>query len=481
MSDLQNLYHGHKVVAMPNGTLGVTSCHERQTSQKADDASSISSYHSRAHSRSSSRGGSISRSRDIVQDVYDRMGVNYVRGRPSIESFLQDNKGLGDATKPNNEDHGTSFQRKNLRQSNFGSSVLTPGDVANGTSNGGGYRPVPRGRVGAQWPPVSNDGERKESSNSKNEVSAATISSSTFGNPNKGGPNERRSMPQTSAMSYLQHLSADHRDEQTRESFIHAPDDEREEMTVVSAKSTKSSVRERIGLFGGPRSVSNFGTGPTNNTRHSYGGSSSTKRSYPPKISIYDSASVSNQGLKDETEDFADAGNAVDQSNCIGGNRRDSGANSVSRRSVADAFLTAISKSNNDTSVQGPSSPRTITRNISIVEIPSKESQANDAASVADSSVSGDDFGVGSPKGRFGKSTPTFAKTATDRAINASTEKQIETRVQSQIAIVTKKFEAEIRRVENRIDQECKARIEALEKKNQELSLLLSQRAKFSS
>jgi hypothetical protein len=69
------LYHGHKVVAMPSSACGGMSVRNVVSSKNTDYLATSP----RCRSRSRSSRGSVSRSRDIVQDVYDRMGVNYTR------------------------------------------------------------------------------------------------------------------------------------------------------------------------------------------------------------------------------------------------------------------------------------------------------------------------------------------------------------------------------------------------------------------
>lgn len=388
---------------------------KRYQDKQSNDDTSVSSYHSRLRNRS--RGGSVSRSRDIVQDVYDRMGVNYVRGRPSIEALLQD-KDTGDSAKP----------------------TSTPGNLS--------------ARNVAQWPPVSTP------RSSENEEKASTHSR-TFSLPPAGPKdrNDRKSMPPVTSRSFSRKHMADQRDEDSKTVDFQAPDDERDAISLVSAKSSKS-VRDRISIYGSSIRASMGGSARAN-VRHSYGGTSN-KRHYPPKVNLYDNPSVGNKGVKDGADASVDASQGVDQTSCIGGtrNRLSAGANSASQRSVGEAFLSAISKPNNESS-----SPRHISRNIVVVEIPNNnDQQGNDNGSAA-SSVSGDDF-LTSPRQRGGK----YA----NKANSTSIEKQIDERVHAQIAALTRKFDADIRRVENRIDQECKARIEELEKRNEELMVLLS-------
>lgn len=93
-SSVAELYKGHKVVVMPSGDeIGLKS-----PTWNADNKTT-SPYRRRSRGRSTER-SPVSRSRDIVQDVYDRMGVNYTRGRSSIDSLVEDNAAKQPKTRP---------------------------------------------------------------------------------------------------------------------------------------------------------------------------------------------------------------------------------------------------------------------------------------------------------------------------------------------------------------------------------------------
>ncbi len=456
MSELNNIYHGHKVVAMPSSPFDGLSYLEK----KGDDGS-ISSYHSRYRSRSNGRGASISRSRDIVQDVYDRMGVNYVRGRPSIDSILDQNRAPGDTKKGSGQDMQRSIPHMNTRQSEVGTaSTKKPGSIVV-DSTSGHQRSTHRGRLTRQWPPgppggVSNDNDDNGSSHSR--TSQQSKKNSTIMVTESKERSNRMSMPTAFSSYGLRNVQTDQRDEEGKEIEIHAPDDERDGISVLSFKSNKSLVRDRIGAYA---TSAKSTTGSRANVRHSYSGSS-IKRSYPPKVNLYDSIGNNDEGKGERADVSVDGSNVIDQSSCIGGTRNlQSSTNSVSR-SVADAYLTSISKPSN----QG-SSPRAVSKNIAVVEISTNDFHGNDNASEAASSVSGEDFLPSSPTKKCGSKSHVGKTIGGDSDFSkASIEKFIEDRVQSQISILTRKFEAEIRRVENRIDQECKVRIEELEKRN---------------
>jgi hypothetical protein len=70
-----DLVKGHQIVVMPNSALGGMTVRDLVSSRDGDQP-----QHKPRRSRSAGR--TVSRSRDIVQDVYDRMGVPYSRGQP---------------------------------------------------------------------------------------------------------------------------------------------------------------------------------------------------------------------------------------------------------------------------------------------------------------------------------------------------------------------------------------------------------------
>jgi hypothetical protein len=130
---------------------------------------------------------------------------------------------------------------------------------------------------------------------------------------------------------------------------------------------------------------------------------------------------------------------------------------------------------------------------MSIVNIPSDELNGvngvvvQDAASLAASSVSGDDF-ASSPKKdpylkRTSASSNRFSSEYTrsggphdhpDTALPNQIEKLVEERVQAEVATMWKSVEAEIRRIESRMELDYKARIEELEKKTDKVNSILS-------
>ena len=199
MHQLSVASKNHKVVASPAGPFVPSTYLE----ERADDASAASSYHSR-RLRSRSRGGSVSRSRDIVQDVYDRMGVNYVRGRPSIESFLKDPAIEADKSSANKD-----------------VSTLSTGDYSSEVKH-------TVSRLSNQWPPTNGTAEKGSTHSRAYSVPGKQLHRSSFHTPAR--------------------ISAvDSRDEAAKDHG--APEDERDTISVFSAKSSKS-VKERISIYG---------------------------------------------------------------------------------------------------------------------------------------------------------------------------------------------------------------------------------------
>lgn len=424
---MSKLYNGAGVVAMPTERMSF----EKPPRSGGDDVST-SSNRSRNSSRSNGRSGS--RSRDIVQEVYNKMGVNYVRGQStSLETLLMNNKGLGEDLKETRGSEAPSVTPRNtIRAHDFGSA-----NSKSETKSPSLSRPS-RGRLSQQWPPPGpmEEGETV----AKSPALSVSSMKSRF---------NRMSLPAKSPVNGFPKKSVERREIDTIKSEFGGFEDERDTRSVVSSA---KSVKERIGMYrastGGIR-------------RQSYG-SNVNKR--PPKINIYDTSSV-----VDSTNRAADSTIEIDQSSFIGLSKNDYPSNnSVSRLSVGDAWLSAIHRSTIPSSANTVSG-NTVSKNISIVEIHHNDLSGDDAGSAA-SSVSGEDFLSASPKRQVDRGLVKGGKRS-----NANFEHMVEERVQAQIAILNMKFEAEIRRIENQIDQECKVRIESLEKRNEELMDLLTQ------
>ena len=370
----------HRVVVMPSSEFRGTGASQNTDYQ-------YSTPYRRSRSRSIGR-KSGSRSHDIVQDVYNRMGVNYTRGHSSIENLLEDNKGL--VSKSSNQKNARQLSSENPFQA-------VP-------------KPKSRGRS------TTRRIEREPSTSTKAKSPTDRDSILQTLNHSRSFNGERND-----GHSYFESRDDDHRQEAAR-------NDEDAEARSVGARSVLS-VKDRISAF-----------------------ETSSRKTSAQNIRSYN-------------------GLASDR-------RRDSSANSVSHRStksgVADAFLVAISQNK-----PAVSSPRS-SKGVPIVEIQSRELHNGigiESASLAASSVSGEDFAsknLSSTKLNFrAHNIPTLI-TTTENGYNEKVEKLIEERVQSQVSQIYKHFEAEICRIETRLADEYRSRIEKLEKKTDKLYSVFS-------
>jgi hypothetical protein len=165
--NMESRLTGHKVVAMP-------------------PVESLTKHHHPVHTPTRSPGKQkqrgiprpkspartpASRSRDIVQEVYDRMGVNFVRGRSSIElddskSVISIHSGTKSVTK------SPSRRRSDVFRSSTGSIGGHPKGSSTGGAEGTNHKHSEvdaescrsvssRGFAGARWPPHSSAEQSK--------------------------------------------------------------------------------------------------------------------------------------------------------------------------------------------------------------------------------------------------------------------------------------------------------------------------------
>jgi hypothetical protein len=424
---------------MPNTSFGGKSVRDVVSSQNADHGSTTPAR----RSRSGSTGRSSALGSHIVQDVYDRMGVNYIRGRPSIENLLEDDKANNEAITP------TPRGRSAIRRSeSYDAKSSTPsrGRKENSNDSDRRRRLPSRGRISTIWPPpdaAGSTGNHKPSSSASqpSAVDAEILLTSGTSVLKERNSYARRSMPQPSRPDLRQSYT-ESRDEM-KEDEPSPQDDDRD---CVSVKSVKS-VKDRINAFG----ASSRPSTAARNVRRSFN-SKFTKPQHPKKVDIYanSTASTDDQGGKqDVAEAFVDASDNMGLNTyVIGREPRFSAANSSSHHRSANS------------------------RNAPDVEIPSNQIHVGDEdlASIAASSVSGVDFAE-SPKKR-NRTDDKFSWN--DGPPDAHIEKLVEERVQAHIATLTEKFEGEIRQIEHRMEQDYKARIDELENKTDKVNSILS-------
>lgn len=479
----KDLYEGHKVVAMPNSSFGGKTVRDvvsgRNTERRTD-------YRNRTPTRrrSGSLGKSpVSRSRDIVQDVYNRIGVDYIRGRPSIESLLDKESDppppiLNDEL-PNGP---TSRGRATL------SSTDTRGRSDEGMAvERSRPRSLSRGRsVIARWPYDRQAAAAAGTNNSQSAGTALDAATPTSSAPPqmkaRGNFRQRMSTPQplNAGFGGSSSRSVDMKKRQSYHPDIRPPD-MRDEQSDEAASLMKNrdmreleelrdniSVKEMMSSYSGP-SENKINTPPPvpsgrSGVRKTYN-NQFHKRDHPPKVDIYEEAGASTTGSRDGSMTAREQQNKK---------RFSSSGNSVSARSIrsshlAESFLAAISPNKQ----QRPGSPTLGYRtNIPLSGIPSGELNVPvDSASVAASSVSGEDFEL-SPRRRGGSGhvksySGGIAKYGGYNGNDKLLEKYVEDRVQVQVTNMAKS-------IEGRFEQKYKGRIEELERQVDSLSTLVS-------
>eukprot|EP00539_Tryblionella_compressa_P008618 CAMPEP_0178766616 /NCGR_PEP_ID=MMETSP0744-20121128/19167_1 /TAXON_ID=913974 /ORGANISM="Nitzschia punctata, Strain CCMP561" /LENGTH=546 /DNA_ID=CAMNT_0020422365 /DNA_START=19 /DNA_END=1659 /DNA_ORIENTATION=- len=328
--------------------------------------------------RSSSRSRSRS-SRDIVQEVYDRMGVNYVRGKSCFE--FDDNKSTISIHS------GTKSVTKSPSRNRANAQYLHP------PQNESTSAPVPE-NPGPRRPRQSQGPEA-----TKHPVVAVPSTPGVF--------SQRR----------YSYSASDARDDQN--SGDHRNRKENDDEDDRDGRQSPVSVKSRISAFSaheGGKSESSVRAFPRSLTVST----SKQSHGYPPKINVYaDSKNqLSTQGrVQPQTDDRNDKesfSQSVDES--AGKNvpasrngERNYHAMTHSQRSarsaIANSFLIAVSASNNNNNSnnnkQHVSTPRrsfsTRTSDFSAKSVPTEISPFSpnndgDDHSIAPSSVSGEDF-----------------------------------------------------------------------------------------
>lgn len=229
----------HKVVAMPDHK-DTTSPHaisvrEFVVSQQQQRERPLTPGRRSGFQRPKSPGRAVSRSRDIVQEVYDRMGVNYVRGRSSIELdddkttvYIQSGKRASVTKSPGRNRSSTSTSG-----GDGSSTKATRMDDADALSRSSSTSK--KSRVVSRWLPHSS---------SKNNV--VVYPSSTKGNKSQP-PFEDGSFPKFSQRN----LSVDTYQPDARDEEAH-PGGKREER-----RASPVSIKSRISAFGDAKSTTN--------------------------------------------------------------------------------------------------------------------------------------------------------------------------------------------------------------------------------
>ena len=424
MPNMSKPFSGSGVVAI------LSESRNSERSQRVSDDFSVLSNRSGGSRYSQYRGSHRNRgnggsARDIVQEIYDKMGVNYIRGQPTnLETLLTQNNGGGETRKSSSEPQAAAT-RSILRSHAYGN--------ANDSSK---TPPIPRpsrGRLSQQWPPP---GPIEEPESASVVVSVSGMKSRF----------DRKSLLTSSPVGSATNHQVERRDIDEARAVFNQPDDERDTTSVVSSS---KSVKERISMY---RASTSTGQRP-----QLYG---SNVKKHPSKINLYDSSA-------DAPNTTTDGATGIDKGSFIRAMKDEHPSNnSVSRHSVGDVWLSALHRSTAPSSANTVSGG-TVAKKIPVVEFPHGGDMDGDDGGSAASSVSGEDF-ISAFSKRRGRSI-------TGRSTSGYVEKLVEERVQAQVAALERKMNAEIRRIEKRIEQECKVSIAALQRRNQELTNLLEQ------
>ena len=438
---------GHEVVVMPNSALEGM-CVRDLVSSRDDDQPQ------RKPRRSLSLGRTVSRSRDIVQDVYDRMGVSYSRdqpldllvdGGPAVASGIEarnpgsargrqasrhdadgvSGRGRSEQVDPERERRARSLSRGRMQQ-RWQSAVTTkdPSPISQRQSLAGSSsdRAAPSTPVPATKPATTATTPVRQVPTTP----VRTPARSAAANPVRQTPtsnNIRTAIPPRSAsrdyapnIERREYTSSGRRDLPGSDmKNLLTPDlkDEKKEDGSAMSEESKAaqrrlSIKDRISAYRGKETPTRTTGGAPSRPRRSFSTFSSpqymSKRELPPQVDIYGTE------FDARTASFDAARAAVEAAPdpLVDHNRRIVSANSVSAPSVrsarttgriSDVFLSAISPVPVKAALSPPAY-RSVPKSIPVVEIngnPSDENGAADVQSLAASSVSGDDY-LSSPK-----------------------------------------------------------------------------------
>lgn len=501
-----DMYKGHKVVAMPSSGSGGEALSVR------DMVSSRSTFDPN-RPRSLSAGRATTRSRDIVQEVYDRMGVN--RGsEPQYDEAPQNDKGSDSrgrsATPGRGRERSPDTAEKFSHRYRAAAALSSPRGRSAEPDAPRRSRSLSRGRaVAGRWPPAQTNANEQTAvpqpvpsflPRKTEEPVAATVPSS---------PNRNRTYSRT-----------DSQEENGDSDSISKGSQEK------GTSASVPSIKDRISVYAGVRnSARNFPQKkPVNYQTYA-------SRERPAPINIYENARKQEDNVKQqESPTDANVGmppepSAVPPSPAAaaaadaafafvrGGSSSRSvksaattGRTPKTTTGIAGAYLGAIKSPN---SANKP--VVTQTTSAPLTEI-SAADPSGDGHSVAASSVSADEFNFTSPVARSvgGASAkkPTWAERnkpqvspvparGSNGQYNTNGNKQpstpsaseveriVEQRVQARVSVVEMRMEEQMQRLERRVEEKLKSRInmldEKIDKMNSMLAMLLSRELSSSS
>ena len=506
-SEMEDLFKGHKVVALPSRGRPV---------EPTNIHSSPSRSFVRTH-RSLSAGRSRARPSDIVQDVYDRMGIHYKRGDDVVAA----------------DPLLTSGSRSANANANTTTSVTHRGRGAEKELEQERPRSLSRGRIASVWPPAhvaanlsnstshlvltSNTYRRGNLDPSKEpSLSAPKRSVGTFApaSPQTGGSANRRpssSLAFTTTTTTTTSKGTTNGKDESKEKeegktslqvAIPAPDhhgeDEREDILRISPL----SIKDRISMYGGS-------CGKSNKSNHSATPKKTLKKTTtkppPPQIDIYEQHPLQQRNSNEFK--FTEEKKDDEYTKSPRSSRQEATAELARIRQGANCDILDVSKtsySTRHTSARNLTSSffaSTIQPNTKVEQNKSFQSEShtsggggapmleiaaannddrsinNDAGSAALSSVSGDEFTPTNNRHQKAKSywnernrvtayaAPTAAAvpSMTSKFNNDAMERLIDERVQARMNSLETRIEAQLRRFMQQMEERIIAKLDAIE------------------
>lgn len=486
-----NKLSGHKVVAMPPPE--VLKKHRTVNTPTRSLTPGRSKQRGIPRPKSPAR-TPASRSRDIVQEVYDRMGVNYVRGRSSVEfddnkSTISIHSGTKSVTK--------SPSRRRSAGSDFSAGSANGQPTGPSTEGAGSQSVSSRGRVGARWPPPHQSDDHLEGTTVSEKQQSVVVLPSNPG-PSEGiSDREDGSFPSFHKARYsFSNESRDDQDQrddnttdegQGRDGHL-SPVSVKSRISTFSGHGAAKSVTRARSMYGRNSFNSHFGPAPSSNSGHprqihvypeckdvKFTGNQE-ERLQPPESLAATVTTVEDRNDRDANMSTI----SMDESHGLGQTSR-YGDLSRPRPSFSLSFSGTFKSGmvGSSFAAASPSVKSTGTKRVPDEIRPSEFDSVDDDHSVAASSVSGEDFAGASKtetpgrKHRLGvRSVSSFVKRYDGRTANDASSKScgltletiqmlIEERLDAKFEALTETLGGEIRRVE----QNATARLDELEKK----------------
>ena len=476
-------YEGHKVVAMPS--LGRKSVREVVSSREPPSPSVVrrSTTPGQQRSRSAGRAPQGKSSRDIVQDVYDRMGVS------------REDLG-GDMEKFQSRYRAAAALSTNSDQPARGRSM----DVA--TDGQRRARSLSRGRsVTGRWPPTREQDERELRATRDSALERANTNDSRIENATNNRHHSSHQQAKPSFVSIVDDSSRSSRPSSTpvaansvskkpsattarkaTDPLVSSVDDHAEDPSGSSSPSAVSSfsVKDRVTAITGGKSNRNF---PKRSIPVQY-----AKRPHPPKIDIYEE-------IRKNSEEEGSNSHLAPEASAL--------TPSPAAAAAADAAAELVRKNQFFRAHNGVRSPHAnnkfdLCQNLPASKPPLEISGTDesgalaDSSSIAVSSVSADEYLDRSPVNLPAKKEPVSrrwngvvnsqrASTQPPASIKSTSsiasdhiDRLVEERLQVHLAELEARMEVQLERLETHLEGRMQNRLDQLEVKMDKIGAMLT-------